>query len=71
MKRPKYLLLFVMLIAQPLYAQNKVEEFFRTNEKFYVVVAVLAIIMVGILLYVIRLDKKISDIEKNNPPSSK
>lgn len=67
-------LISVVLIAlwgiSPVFAQNTVENFFRTDEKFYVVVAVLAIIMLGILFYVIRLDRKISDWEKQNKESS-
>ena len=55
----------MMLISQPIFAQNQVEEFFRTDDKFYVVVAVLAIIMAGLLFYVIRLDKKVTNLEKN------
>jgi CcmD family protein len=65
MKKLKYLFLLMMLVSQPLFAQNQVEEFFRTDEKFYVVVAVLAMIMAGILFYIIRLDKKVSNLEKN------
>lgn len=63
MKKLKYLLFLMMLVSQPIFAQSKVEEFFRTNEKFYVVVAVLAIIMAGLLFYVIRLDKKVTNLE--------
>ena len=36
----------------------------RSNGKIYVVVAVLTTILVGLLAYVIRLDKKISKLEK-------
>ena len=65
MKKLKYLFLLMMLICQPIFAQNQVEEFFRTDDKFYVVVAVLAIIMAGLLFYVIRLDRKVTNLEKN------
>ncbi len=36
----------------------------RSSGKIYVVVAVLVTILTGILLYVIRLDRKISKLEK-------
>lgn len=36
----------------------------RSNGKIYVVVAVLVIILLGIFLYLIRLDRKISRLEK-------
>jgi hypothetical protein len=37
----------------------------RQNGKIYVVVAVVLAILIGVFLYLIRLDKKISNIEKN------
>jgi len=36
----------------------------RSNGKIYVVVAVLVTIFIGIILYLIRLDRKISKLEK-------
>lgn len=38
---------------------------FRSNGKIYVVVAVMLVILAGIILYLIRLDRKISKLEKN------
>jgi len=38
----------------------------RQNGKIYVVVAVVLTILVGLFLYLIRLDRKISNVEKNN-----
>lgn len=38
----------------------------RQNGKIYVVVAVVLTILAGILLYLIRLDRKISKLEKEN-----
>ena len=37
----------------------------RSNGKIYVVVAVVITIFIGIILYLVRLDKKISRLEKN------
>ena len=51
-----------------LWAQDKTVEMaddMRKNGKIYVVVAVVLTLLVGLFLYLIRLDKKISNIEKN------
>lgn len=37
----------------------------RSNGKIFVVVAVILTIFAGIILYLVRLDKKISKLEKN------
>jgi hypothetical protein len=38
----------------------------RHNGKIYVVVGVLLIILIGVLLYLIRIDRKITTLEKEN-----
>lgn len=47
---------------------NKVEmaDNFRTNGKIYVVVAVILTIFAGIILYLVRLDRKISKLENKS-----
>ena len=48
-------------------AQNVVAEkndFMRSHEKIYVVMAVVITIVVGLFLYLINLDRKISKLEK-------
>jgi uncharacterized transporter YbjL len=62
------LLLFVSTVLQ---AQGKISEpemadTFRSNGKIYVVIAVILVIFAGIIAYLIRLDRKISRIEKNH-----
>lgn len=37
----------------------------RSNGRIYVVVAVVVTILLGLILYVIRLDRKISNLEKS------
>jgi hypothetical protein len=37
----------------------------RDNGKIYVVVAVMLTILAGLVLYLVRLDRKISKLEKN------
>ncbi|RBL88292.1 CcmD family protein [Chitinophaga flava] len=47
-----------------------VNQFFRSNGKIYVIVGVLVIIFLGIILFLINLDRKINRLEqreKNNP----
>ena len=59
-------LLFVA--AQSVYAQEKVEmaDGMRSSGKIYVVVAVLAVIFIGLLLFLISIDRKVSRLEKEN-----
>lgn len=51
-----------------LYAQPKVEmaDTFRSNGKIFVVVAVIVTIFAGIILYLIRLDLKLTKLEKKS-----
>ena len=64
-------LLLSWLISLPVLAQDgagskKVEmaDQFRADGKIYVVIAVLVTILLGLITYVIRLDRKISRLEK-------
>ena len=43
---------------------NEMADMMRSNGKIYVVVGVISIIFIGIIIYLIRLDLKISKIEK-------
>jgi len=59
--------LFSLVVrAQDSAAVKKVEmaDRLRADGKIYVVVAVLVVILVGLILYVTRLDRKISRLEK-------
>jgi multisubunit Na+/H+ antiporter MnhB subunit len=57
---------FLLIISCFLFAQEKVEmaDELRSSGKIYVVVGVLVTIMVGIILFLIMIDRKVSDIEK-------
>jgi CcmD family protein len=51
--------------AQATDAQRKYTAYdMRNNGKIYVVVAVVFIIMFGLLLYVVRIDRRITKLEK-------
>jgi hypothetical protein len=67
----KRLLLFVPLLlvnfvvfAQP-NSTTEMADRMRSDGKIYVVVAVIVTIFIGIILYLIRLDRKISRLEKS------
>jgi len=57
-----YYLLFTLLIN----AQNvNMADAMKENGKIYVVIAVMLTILAGLVLYLVRLDRKISRLEKN------
>jgi CcmD family protein len=61
------LLIFGLLINIASFAQNEnaeMADLMRRDGKIYVVVAVILIIFIGIILYLVRLDRKISKLEK-------
>jgi uncharacterized transporter YbjL len=71
MKKLNYFLLaiFVFCINMIATAQgdpSKVQmaDSMRSNGKIYVVIAVILTILIGLVLYIVRLDKKISRLEK-------
>lgn len=66
----RLLLATILLISNlVLFAQNSTDvtmaDKMRSNGKIYVVVAVILTIFTGIVIYLIRLDRKISKLEKN------
>lgn len=67
-------LFFVMLLSVlSLQAQDTVEmaDVMRSNGKIYVVVAVVAVVLIGLLLYMISIDRKVSKMEQKIKNSSK
>ena len=68
MVRKITLLFTLLLFTTALMAQPKVEmaDTFRSNGKIFVVVAVILTIFAGIILYLVRLDRKLTKLEKNN-----
>jgi hypothetical protein len=61
------MLLFAMISTTMICAQDKGTGFdglMRSNGRSYVVVAVMLTILAGLVLYLIRLDRKISRFEK-------
>lgn len=70
MKLLKFLFAIILLSttsslwAQP--SQTPMAELMRSDGRIYVVIAVLLTILAGLILYLIRLDKRITRLEKEN-----
>lgn len=68
MKFKKIVLLFVLLLTTMIsFAQEKTEmaDTMRSNGRIYVVVAVVTTILAGLILYMVRLDRKMTRLEKD------
>jgi hypothetical protein len=63
----KFILPVLLLLSQNLFAQQTVEmaDQLRADGKIWVVVTVIAVTFAGIILYLARLDRQISKIEKD------
>ena len=64
----KIIFLFILLLVSVIgFSQDKkveMADLMRSNGRIYVVVAVVLTILIGLILYVLRLDRKISKLEK-------
>jgi len=63
-----FLVLLALLIGQICYGQDQSQaemaDVMRSNGKIYVVIAVLLVIFLGIIFYLISIDRKVSRLEK-------
>lgn len=61
------MLIFLLLLMHNAFAQGKVEmaDGLYASGKIYIVVGVLMIIFIGIVIYLIQTDRKISKLEKD------
>jgi hypothetical protein len=60
------LLLLLCCISFVSFAQDApMADLMRSNGKIYVVIAVMLTLVAGLVLYLVRLDNKISKLEKN------
>ena len=69
MKQRFLLAIFLLLLTTISFAQEETVDMadsMRSNGKIYVVVAVILTIFAGIIFYLIRLDRKISRLERND-----
>jgi uncharacterized membrane protein len=68
----KIIALFIACIFSiSIFGQNgkptaEMADLMRSNGRIYVVVAVMLTILIGLVLYIVRLDKKISNMEKEH-----
>lgn len=62
----KYLNLFALLLVSIAVKAESVQmaETMRSDGKIYVVIAVLAIILLGLIVYLITIDRKLGKLEK-------
>ncbi len=63
--KPYYLILFwsFFILPQWVFAQAESHDFLRNTGKIYVVVGVVLILFLGIIIYLVRLERKIRKIE--------
>ena len=67
-KKITYLILtFVTVLTNPSFAQETaLSRTFHESGKINVVIAIVVVIFIGLIIYLIKLDKKISKIEKES-----
>ena len=61
-----YSLLFLQVFAQDQAGKVEMADGMRQSGKIYVVIAVILTILAGLIFYLVRLDRKISRLEKEN-----
>jgi len=71
MQKTRTLLTLLSMLMTTLFVQAQegtgktiVGETMRSNGRIYVVLAVMLTILIGLILYLVRLDRKISKVEK-------
>ncbi|MBK6986924.1 MAG: CcmD family protein [Bacteroidetes bacterium] len=69
MKKINYLLFTLLAIVSPVigFAQNsdiEMADTMRSNGKIFVVIGVIGIILLGILIFLLQIDKKVRILEK-------
>ncbi len=63
-----FLFISIFTFAQPMNGSEvEMADIMRSNGRIYVVIAVILTILFGLILYIIRLDRKIGKLEKQNP----
>jgi len=65
MKKLISILTFISLIFFANAQDVNMADLMKENGKIYVVIAVMLTILAGLVLYLVRLDRKISKLEKN------
>ena len=65
MKRVLSIVIFIFFTLIVNAQETEMADVMKKNGKIYVVIAVMLTILAGLVLYLIRLDRKISKLEKN------
>ena len=64
-KSIKYLIALLMIVSGNAYAQNaEMADTLRSEGKIYVVVAIILIVLTGLIVYLLLLDRKITKLEE-------
>ena len=65
MKISKILLICysILIMLQPAFGQVEMADNFRGEGKIYVVIAVVLTLLIGLFIYLIRLERKVSKLE--------
>jgi len=53
-----------LFVSGNLHAQTQNADVMRSNGRIYVVIAIIITILTGLILYMVRIDRKISKLEK-------
>ena len=56
-------IILLSLLSLPLFGQNNMNDYMRQTGKIYVVFGVILIIFIGIVIFLIRLERKIKKLE--------
>ena len=65
MKKIIYSILFCLFTVSNSFAQEvEMANIMRSNGKIYVVVSVIAIIFIGLMIYLFRIDQRVKKLEK-------
>jgi hypothetical protein len=65
MKKVLSIVIFIFFTLIVNAQETEMADVMKKNGKIYVVIAVMLTILAGLILYLIRLDRKISKLEKN------
>lgn len=64
---PTFLFLFVLISPSLVIGQDvEMADAMRSNGKIYVVVAVISVVLAGVLIYLMMIDRKLRKIENNS-----
>ena len=55
-----------LLLSTVLHAQTNNADTMRSNGRIYVVIAIIVTILTGLILYMVRVDRKIGKLEKES-----